>query len=665
MPEQSLKEKTAKGLLWGAINNGVQQILVLAFGIILGRLLSPSEYGMVGMLTIFTLIGNSLQESGFRAALVNLKEIRHEDYNAVFWCSTFIGIAAYLILFFCAPLIARQESGFRAALVNLKEIRHEDYNAVFWCSTFIGIAAYLILFFCAPLIARFYGEPELLPLSRYCFLAIPIASLGTVQGAYLFRNLKVRQQAISGILAHIISGCLGVTLAFYGFSYWGIATQSLTYLIVVTLCSWHFSSWRPTLHIDFSPLKPLFSFSSKILCSWHFSSWRPTLHIDFSPLKPLFSFSSKILITNIANQINNNILSVVLGKFFTSQSVGNYNQANKWNATGHQFITGMLNSVAQPILVKVTNIANQINNNILSVVLGKFFTSQSVGNYNQANKWNATGHQFITGMLNSVAQPILVKVRDDQERELRVFRKILRFVAFIAFPAMFGLSTVTRELILITVGEKWTGSISLMQLLCIGGAFIPISTLFSNLIISQGKSNIYMWNIISQVVLQLITVLCIIMMKGSIQTMVIVYVCINIIWLFVWRTYAHRFIGLKFRMLMITVLCIIMMKGSIQTMVIVYVCINIIWLFVWRTYAHRFIGLKFRMLISDLLPFMLPAIIACCIGGITASLIGGHIIVTFIVKILVAAICYMGIMKLSNAEIMHECINYLLKKKVS
>ena len=94
MPEQSLKEKTAKGLLWGAINNGVQQILVLAFGIILGRLLSPSEYGMVGMLTIFTLIGNSLQESGFRAALVNLKEIRHEDYNAVFWCSTFIGIAA-------------------------------------------------------------------------------------------------------------------------------------------------------------------------------------------------------------------------------------------------------------------------------------------------------------------------------------------------------------------------------------------------------------------------------------------------------------------------------------------------------------------------------------------------------------------------------------------
>lgn len=75
MTEQSLKEKTAKGLFWGAINNGAQQVLVLTFGIILGRLLSPSEYGIVGMLTIFTLIGNSLQESGFRAALANLKDL--------------------------------------------------------------------------------------------------------------------------------------------------------------------------------------------------------------------------------------------------------------------------------------------------------------------------------------------------------------------------------------------------------------------------------------------------------------------------------------------------------------------------------------------------------------------------------------------------------------
>ena len=82
----SLKEKTAKGLLWGAVNNGAQQVLVLVFGIVLARLLGPEEYGMVGLLTVFTLIGNALQESGLRAALANLKAIRHEDYNAGGWC---------------------------------------------------------------------------------------------------------------------------------------------------------------------------------------------------------------------------------------------------------------------------------------------------------------------------------------------------------------------------------------------------------------------------------------------------------------------------------------------------------------------------------------------------------------------------------------------------
>lgn len=482
MPEQSLKEKTAKGLFWGAVNNGAQQLLVLVFGIILGRMLGPAEYGMVGMLTVFTLIGNSLQESGFRAALANVKHIRHEDYNAVFWCSLGIGMCAYLVLFFCAPLIA-----------------------------------------------RFYHEPALIPLARYCFLAIPIASLGTAQGAYLFRNLKVRQQALSGIIAHILSGCLGITLAYHGFSYWGIATQSLTYLIVVTVCSWYFSPWRPTFQIDFRPLKPLFAFSSKLL---------------------------------------------------------------------------------------ITNIANQLNNNLLSVILGKYFNPQAVGNYNQANKWNGTGHQFITGMMGSVAQPVLASINDDRERSLRVFRKILRFCAFLAFPAMFGLSIVTHELILLTVGEKWTGSIPLMQLLCIGGAFIPLNTLFSNLIISQGKSNIYMWNVIAQVVLQLATVLLI-----------------------------ARF------------------GGNIYAMVIAGVCINVGWLFVWQRFARRFIRLSLRMLLLDLAPFLLTALAACASGWAITAWMGGPLLITFLTKIIVAAGCYFFIMRLARAEILQECIDYLFRKK--
>ena len=83
--EQSLKDKTAKGLFWGGFSNGIQQLLNLVFGIFIARLLTPSDYGMVGMLAIFSLIAGSIQESCFTAALVNKKEVTHKDYNAVFW----------------------------------------------------------------------------------------------------------------------------------------------------------------------------------------------------------------------------------------------------------------------------------------------------------------------------------------------------------------------------------------------------------------------------------------------------------------------------------------------------------------------------------------------------------------------------------------------------
>ena len=146
MAEQNLKEKTANGLLWGAVSNGVQQILNLVFGILLARLLLPEDYGMVGMLTIFSLIA-ALQESGFISALNRKEETTQADYNAVFW-----------------------------------------FNIL--CSS--GI--YILLFLCAPLIAEWFHEPKLTALARFSFLSFVISSLGTTPRAYLFRHLKVNRQ---------------------------------------------------------------------------------------------------------------------------------------------------------------------------------------------------------------------------------------------------------------------------------------------------------------------------------------------------------------------------------------------------------------------------------------------------------------------------------------
>ena len=409
MAEQSLKDKTAKGLFWGGLSNGLLQFLNLFFGVFLARILTPADYGMIGMLTIFSLIAGSLQESGFIAALANKKEVVHKDYNAVFWFSTGLSFCLYIILFFCAPLIA-----------------------------------------------DFYHVPELTALSRYSFLGFFIASLGTAQSAFLFRNLMVKQKAMSSVIALIFSGIVGVLLASLGFAYWGIATQNLVYVATVTVCYWCFSSWRPTFHLDFTPLKGMLSFSSKLL---------------------------------------------------------------------------------------LTNIFGHINNNLFSVILGKFYSETEVGYFGQANKWNMMGHSLITGMVNGVAQPVLAQVSDDKERQSRVFRKMLRFTAFISFPAMFGLSLVAPELITIAITDKWAASAEILRLLCISGAFIPIITLYSNLLISKGKSNVYMWNTICLGMTQLLVML--LLYPYGIHTMVLVYVLINIVWLLVWHYFVWREIRLR------------------------------------------------------------------------------------------------------------------------
>ena len=210
---ESLKEKTAKGLFWGGLSNGAQQLLNLVFGIFLARLLTTEDYGMVGMLTIFSLIASSLQEGGFISALNRKKNATHKDYNAVFWT----------------------------------------------CSLF-SLSIYLLLFFCAPLIASFYEEPRLVPLARYIFLGFFITSLGIAPRAVLFRNMQVRQQSIVAFVSLLLSGIVGVTMAACGFAYWGIATQTLVYVSLFTSMTFYYAKWHPTLPVDFSPIREMFGF---------------------------------------------------------------------------------------------------------------------------------------------------------------------------------------------------------------------------------------------------------------------------------------------------------------------------------------------------------------------------------------------------------------------
>lgn len=479
MAEKSLKEKTAKGLFWGGISNGVQQLLGLVFGICLARMLTREDYGMVGMLSIISLTASTLQESGFIAALANRKKDNHEDFNAVFWCSLFIGISLYIILFFCAPLIA-----------------------------------------------AFYNQPELIPLSRVAFLGFLMSSIGTAQSAYLFRHVMVKQRAIAIFIGIVISNLTGITLAFHGYGYWSLAIQSNIYVAVVTSCLWYFSPWRPTFTFNLRPAKEMWGFSSKLL---------------------------------------------------------------------------------------VTNIFQIINNNFLSVILGRYYGEGKVGDFNQANKWNYMGYQFIYGMINNVAQPVLANVADERKRQLHIFRKMLRFTAFIAFPTLFGMSFISRELILVTITDKWIVSADLMHILCIGSAFTVISGLYAQLIVSKGKSQIFMFNTISLSLIQLAAMLL------------------------------NRSAGM-------------------YAMTCWYVAINISWLLVWQCFIRREIGLTFLQAMKDILPYMLcAAFTMCAVGWLIGSIENLYLRLT--VKIAGAATLYTLLMWLSGSVTFKESICYLFRRK--
>lgn len=268
----SLKEKTAKGLFWGAMNNTVQQLLGFAFGIVTLRLLSPQDNGMMAIIAVFSQVATVLQDSGFRSALVNIKEPSHRDYNAVFWFNIIVAVIMYFVLFFTAPLIA-------------------DY----------------------------YHTPELTWFSRYAFLSIILAGFNTAQSAWLFKNLRAKQQAKAAMTAVLLSGIVCIVMAWQGYAYWSLATQGLVFIGVYMLMNWHYSPWRPS-----------FSF-------------------DFGPIRSMFRFSVKMLLTTIVERVNVNIMNILLGRYFSKHDVGIYNTAYNWSQKGSSLVQGMVAQVAQPV----------------------------------------------------------------------------------------------------------------------------------------------------------------------------------------------------------------------------------------------------------------------------------------------------------------------------
>lgn len=273
MVTESLKQKTTNGLFWSSVERFSNQGVSFVFSIILARILAPRDFGIVAMIGIFFAVAQSFVDSGFSNALVRKTDRREEDLSTCFYFNIGVGIVAYIVLFLIAPFIA-----------------------------------------------DFYNQPILSPIIRITGLGVVLNSLCVVQQALFTIRIDFKSQAKVTLSATIISGIVGVVLAYLGYGVWALVWQGVVMSLVRMGLLWLMSKWRPKT-----------GFSKD---SFHY----------------LFGYGSKLLASGLLDTIYNNIYPIVIGKFYSPAQLGNYSRALTFAQLPSSNITSILQRVTFPVL---------------------------------------------------------------------------------------------------------------------------------------------------------------------------------------------------------------------------------------------------------------------------------------------------------------------------
>lgn len=217
---ESLTNKTVRGVAWNSLDRIANYGISFLVSIVLARLLSPEDYGLIGLINIFIVIFNVILDGGLSTALIRKEKVTEEDYNTVFY--TNLAVSVFLTL-----------------------------------SLIVG----------APLISSFFKRPELMPLLRVMSLILIVNSLAIVQQARLTRDINFKLQTKISVIAHVGSGAFGISLAFLGFGVWALVAQQLSSRVLATFLFWFYGKWNPRLIFTWNSFKELFGFGWKLLVS--------------------------------------------------------------------------------------------------------------------------------------------------------------------------------------------------------------------------------------------------------------------------------------------------------------------------------------------------------------------------------------------------------------
>lgn len=272
----SVKQDTLKGTKWAAIERFSVQGIQFLLGLFMARILCPEDYGMVGMLGIFFAIAGTFVDSGLSNALVRKKECQEVDYCTVFYSGLAIAVICYFILYLMAP----------------------------W-------------------VAEFFFIPQLCLILRVSAIQLVLGSLMSVHSVILTRQINFKSLAKLAVVASLVSGIIGLFLAYLGFGVWALVYQSLSATLVNLCLLWYVSPWRPKL---------LFSIES---------------------FRELFGYGSKLLASGLLNTIYNNLSPLIIGKYFSARDLGFYSRGTQIATYPVTNVNGVLQRVTFPILAKI------------------------------------------------------------------------------------------------------------------------------------------------------------------------------------------------------------------------------------------------------------------------------------------------------------------------
>lgn len=270
---KSLKTKTIHGVLWSSVERFSIQGIHFLVTLVLARILTPKDFGLIGMLAVFIAIAQSLIDSGFSQALIRKQDRTDTDNSTVFY-----------------------------------------FNVV------TSIFVYLLLYAIAPLVAVFFKEPHLTDLMRILCLVVIINSFSVIQRAIYTATVNFKVQAKATTIAAILSGVIGILMAFQGFGVWSLVGQQLSSAFFNTILLWFFSKWRP-----------LFVFS-----------WKS--------FKELYLFGFNLMFVGIIETLYQNSYQIFIGRFFSASQLGHFTQAKHIATLPSSNISSIIARVTYPVM---------------------------------------------------------------------------------------------------------------------------------------------------------------------------------------------------------------------------------------------------------------------------------------------------------------------------